>query len=305
MGAMRVLITGGVGFIGLHLSRLLLHDGVEVVAFDNLSASQIEVARDVLGHDRFELVEGDVTEPIAIDIPLDAIVHLAGPIDARDPINAVRVGSLGTLNVLELARTHGARIVLASSGAVYGDPLISPQSEGYRGNADPVGPRSSYDEAKRFLEAASTAYRRHYGLNTGIVRPFNIYGPDRHSQRRAIPKWVTAALRGETLTVFGGEQTRSLCWVEDFAEGVRLMLHSDFSGPVNLGSPTEVTMAELAQMIVDSVGSGQIEVLPGKEAESTRRCPDVTAAREVLNWSADTDIATGIATTVERMRTMP
>lgn len=305
MGAMRrVLITGGVGFIGLHLSRLLLRDGVEVVAFDDLSASQIEVARDVLGHEHFELVEGDVTEPIAVDVPIDAIVHLAGPIDAREPIKAVRVGSVGTLNALELARSNDARIVLASSGAVYGDPLISPQGEGYRGNVDPVGPRSSYDEAKRFLEAATTAYRRHYGLNTGIVRPFNIYGPDCQSQRRAIPKWIAAALRGETLTVYGGEQTRSLCWVEDFAKGVRQMLHSDFAGPVNLGSPSEVTMSQLAQLIVDSVGSGEIEVLPGKEAESTQRCPDVTVAREVLGWTADTDIATGIAKTVERMRPM-
>jgi dTDP-glucose 4,6-dehydratase len=297
-----VLVTGGVGFIGTHLCRALLQRGLRVIALDDMSAAQLPVASDLLEDPGFTLMEHDVTVPFSVPEPLTAIVHLAGQIGPANPIEGLRASSIGTFHCLDLARSHAARIVLASSGDIYGDPTESPQREEYRGNVDPVGPRSAYEEARRFLEAATTAYRREFGVNTGIVRPFNIYGPDVQTNRRAVPSFISKALAGQELILHGGDQSRSLCFVGDFVAGLIAMLECDEPGPVNLGSNEVVTIRQLAELVVSIVGSGSITVVPAVVGDTSGRCPDIRKAAEVLGWRPVTSVREGITASIEAMR---
>jgi dTDP-glucose 4,6-dehydratase len=297
-----VLVTGGVGFIGTHLCRALLAAGRRVTALDDLSAAQLPVATDLLDSELFTLMEHDVVEPFAIGEPVAGIVHLAGQIGPNNPLEGLRASSIGTFNCLELARAHNARIVLASSGDIYGNATVHPQPEDYWGNVNPIGPRSAYEEARRFLEAATTAYRAVHGVNTGIVRPFNIYGPDVQTNRRAVPAFISKALAGEELTLHGGDQTRSLCYVTDFVAGVMAMLDSDDPGPINLGSNEEISMRALAELVVAIAGSGTIKVVPAVVGDSAGRCPDISKAAAVLGWRPTTSVRQGITASIEAMR---
>ena len=299
-----VLVTGGVGFIGTHLCRALLAQGRRVIALDDMSAAQLPVSTDLLDNPLFTLMEHDVIEPFSIAEAVAGIVHLAGQIGPNNPLEGLRASSIGTFNCLELALAHEARIVLASSGDIYGNATVHPQAEDYWGNVNPIGPRSAYEEARRFLEAATTAYRNVHGVNTGIVRPFNIYGPDVQTNRRAVPAFISKALAGEELTLHGGDQTRSLCFVTDFVEGVLLMLDSDDPGPVNLGSSEEISMRALAELVVSIAGSGTIKVVPAVAGDSAGRCPDITKAAEVLGWRPKTSVRAGITASIEAMRAM-
>jgi dTDP-glucose 4,6-dehydratase len=297
-----VLVTGGAGFIGTHLCRALLSQGRRVIALDDLSAAQLPVSGDLLGNPLFTLLERDVTEPFAIGEPVAGIVHLAGQIGPNNPVEGMRASSLGTFNCLELAGAHDARIVLASSGDIYGNATVHPQPEDYWGNVNPTGPRSAYEEARRFLEAAATAYRAVRNVNTGIVRPFNIYGPDVQTDRRAVPAFIAKALAGGELTLHGGEQTRSLCYVTDFVAGVLAMLESNHPGPINLGSDEEISMRELAELVVSIAGSGTITVVPAVTGDSAGRCPDISRAAELLGWRPTTSILAGITASIDAMR---
>ncbi|WP_131739343.1 SDR family NAD(P)-dependent oxidoreductase [Actinomadura roseirufa] len=303
-----VLVTGGAGFIGSHLCHALLERGARVTAVDNLSAGRPDALEELDRHDRFTLVEHDVTVPLEWAGPLTAVVHLASPVGpariSERPVATLLAGSAGTVNALEIARRRDVRIVLASSSEVYGDPAVQPQSESYWGNVDPVGPLSGYTEGKRFLEAMATAYRHEYGVNTGIVRPFNVYGPGAlPGDRRVVPTFVTAALAGRALTLAGGGQAvRSLVYVADFVAGLIAMLESDESGPINLGSAAPVTIAELAELVVRTAGSGTVQIIAGRTGEAAARCPDVSKAARVLGWEATTPLEQGLAWTVESMR---
>jgi nucleoside-diphosphate-sugar epimerase len=297
-----VLITGGAGFIGSHLCRALLARGRRIIALDDLSAAQLPVSADLLGNPLFTLLERDVTEPLAIGEPVAGVVHLAGQIGPNNPVEGLRASSIGTFNCLELAAAHQARIVLASSGDIYGNATVHPQPEGYWGNVNPIGPRSAYEEARRFLEAAATAYRAARDVNAGIVRPFNIYGPDVQTHRRAVPAFIAKALAGGELTLHGGDQTRSLCYVTDFVAGVAAMLESDHPGPINLGSDEEISMRELAELVVSIAGSGTIKVVPAAAGDSAGRCPDISMAAEVLGWRPTTSIRAGITASIDAMR---
>jgi dTDP-glucose 4,6-dehydratase len=299
-----VLVTGGVGFIGTHLCRALLRDGRQVIALDDMSAAQLPVASDLMDHDGFTLMEHDVIVPFSIPTPVAGIVHLAGQIGPANPLEGLRASSIGTFNCLELAKEHAARIVLASSADIYGEATEYPQREDYRGNVDPTGPRSAYEEARRFLEALATAYRQVHGVNTGIVRPFNIYGPDVYRTRRAVPNFISRALAGEELILNGGNQSRSLCFVGDFVEGVQAMLESDDPGPINLGSSEVLTIRELAELVVEIAGSGSITVVPAAPGDSVARCPDNSKAAEVLGWRPRTSVREGITASIEAMRAL-
>ncbi|GAA0411009.1 dTDP-glucose 4,6-dehydratase [Acrocarpospora corrugata] len=304
----RIVVTGGAGFIGAHLCSALLARGDRVTAVDNLLTGR-SAALDLLRQSEgFAFVEHDVTEPLELEGPVRAVVHLAGlasPVAFfAMPLETLRVGSIGTLNVLELARAKEARFILASSSEVYGDPEQHPQKETYRGNVDPVGPRSAYDESKRFSEAATVAYRRHHGLDTGIVRPFNVYGPGMWpDDGRIVAAFSAAAIRGEPLRLHGdGKQTRSLCYVGDFVQGLIKMLDSDLAGPVNLGSADEASVREIAELVVEISGTGKLEFLPARDQDVNLRRPDLTRAREDLDWEATTSLRDGLAQTVAWMR---
>jgi dTDP-glucose 4,6-dehydratase len=256
----RALVAGGAGFLGSHLCDRLLADGYDVVCVDDFSTGRPSNVEHLLANPRFRLIAADVSEGVDVDDPLDAVLHFASPASPPHylalPIETLRVGSLGTFALLELARRHGARFLMASTSETYGDPLVHPQPESYWGNVNPVGPRSVYDEAKRFSEAATMAYRRTYGVDAKIVRIFNTFGERmRVDDGRAIPTFVAQALRGEPLTVAGdGSQTRSICYVSDLVDGILALLRSDLSGPVNVGNPHEVSMLDLALLIRDLCG---------------------------------------------------
>ncbi|HUY51584.1 MAG TPA: NAD-dependent epimerase/dehydratase family protein [Streptosporangiaceae bacterium] len=298
-----VLITGGAGFIGINLCRALLQRGRRIIAADNMSSAQLPIPADLLDHERFSLIELDVTEPFEVPEPVGEIIHLAGPFSPAQPFESLRTASLGAFNTLEVARTHGARVVVASSGDVYGDATEHPQREDYWGNVDPTGPRSSFEEARRFLEATATAYRRELGVRTGIIRPFNIYGPDLVTGRRVVPAFIAKALAGEDLVLRGGEQTRTLCFIDDFVAGVIAMLQSDEPGPINMGSEEEITIRELATLIVEICSSSSsVTVVPTGPIDSKGRCPDISKARTVLGWQPTTPLRTGLATTIQSMR---
>jgi len=289
---MRTLITGGAGFLGSHLCERFLAEGHHVVCLDDLSTGSEDNIAHLLGHPEFRFIQHDITQGTELEGPLDYVLHFASPASPIDylraPIETLRVGSAGTYNVLELARAKRARFLLASTSEVYGDPLQHPQSESYWGNVNSCGPRSVYDEAKRFGEAMTMAYQRHYGLETRIVRIFNTYGERMQlDDGRAIPAFMSQALRGEPLSVFGaGSQTRSLCYVSDLVEGIYRLLLCDYSGPVNIGNPDEITMIALAQEILSMVpnSTSYIVFLPLPQDDPQMRRPNITLAKQLLGW---------------------
>ncbi|MEU3622862.1 epimerase [Amycolatopsis coloradensis] len=302
----RALVTGGAGFVGSHLCERLLDDGTEVVAADNFATADTGNIAPLLDHPAFRLLSRDVTLPIAAPSSFDVVFHLASAASPRDyfrlPLETLRAGSYGTENALDIAERDSARFVLASTSEVYGDPREHPQREDYWGHVNPIGPRSVYDEAKRYAEALTAAVRRERSVNTGIARIFNTYGPRmRSDDGRMIPTFLTQALSGEPLTVAGtGQQTRSLCYVEDTVRGLLALAGSDFPGPVNLGNPHELTVLAIAEEILSVTGSSSaIEYIDAAVDDPARRCPDISLARRELGWAPEIDLAQGLPLTVD------
>ncbi len=310
---MRILITGGAGFIGSHLCDRLLADGHEVIAMDNLSTGSVDNIAHLAGHERFHFIKHNVTHYIYIAGPLDAVLHLASlpsPVDYLNfPIQTLKVGALGTHNALGVALAKSARFLLASTSEVYGDPLVHPQPETYWGNVNPVGPRGVYDESKRFAEALTMAYHRHHGVETRIARIFNTYGPRmRLDDGRVVPNFICQALRGEPLTVYdAGFRTRSFCYVDDLVEGMVRLLFSDEAEPVNLGNPAEMTILEFAHKTLEVTGS-RSEILSVRPTDQRTqddpkvRCPDITRAHQVLGWQPTVPLEEGLRRTAEYFR---
>ncbi|MFG2503127.1 UDP-glucuronic acid decarboxylase family protein [Streptomyces sp. NPDC048441] len=302
---MRVVVTGGGGFIGSHLCEALLHRGDTVHCLDNFCTGEPENVSHLLGEPRFHLVHADVTAPFDVPGPVDAVAHLASPASPPDyyrlALETLAVGSHGTENALRLAQRHGARFLLTSTSEVYGDPEVHPQPEEYWGNVNPVGPRSVYDEAKRYAEALAMAYRRSLGVDVGIVRIFNTYGPRmRPHDGRVVSAFIRQALAGRPLTLFGdGSQTRSFCYVDDLVRGLTAMLDSDLSGPVNLGNPSERTVRELAELVLRLTGSpSRIAYRPLPVDDPARRRPVINRAVEQLGWVPHVPIEEGLRSTV-------
>ncbi|HSF15558.1 MAG TPA: UDP-glucuronic acid decarboxylase family protein [Vicinamibacteria bacterium] len=304
----RTLITGAAGFIGSHLVDYLLSQGHEVIGMDNfITGDRGNLAH--VTHPKFTFIEHDVTKEIRVDGRLDNILHFASPASPIDylelPIQTLKVGSIGTHKSLGLAKAKNATYLLASTSEVYGDPLIHPQTEDYWGNVNPIGPRGVYDEAKRFAEAMSIAYHRYHGVNVKIARIFNTYGPRmRVRDGRAIPAFISQALAGEPLTVFGeGRQTRSFCYVSDLVEGLIALLRSSYNEPVNLGNPSEMTILELAQKIKEKTSSiSAIVYRPLPVDDPKVRQPDISLARKLLNWNPRVRLDDGLAETIEYFR---
>jgi dTDP-glucose 4,6-dehydratase len=309
---MRVIITGGAGFVGSHLADRFLADGHEVVAVDNLITGSL---RNLAHHDdepRFSFIRHDVSEPFFVDGAVDAILHFASPASPVDflrvPIQILKVNSLGTYHTLGMAAAKGARFLLASTSEVYGDPEVHPQREDYNGNVNTLGPRGAYDEAKRFAEAMTMAYHRIHGVPTRIVRIFNTYGPRmRLDDGRVVPNFVSQALRGEPLTVYGdGAQTRSFTYVSDLVDGIVRLLNSDSVLPINVGNPNEMTIRAFAEHINAATGNAagiRTEPLPpSRLGDPARRCPDITRAQTLLGWEPHFDLATGMAETIRSFR---
>ncbi|HEX6539945.1 MAG TPA: NAD-dependent epimerase/dehydratase family protein [Candidatus Dormibacteraeota bacterium] len=305
---MRVLITGGAGFVGSHVAEHLARRGEHVVVVDNmLTGNAGNLA--ALSTDACTVLHRDVTRPLEVEGPLDAVLHFASPASPPDytahPVATLDVGTAGTRSMLELARVKNARFMLASTSEVYGDPQEHPQREDYWGNVNPIGPRSVYDEAKRCAEAYTMAYHR-AGLDTRITRIFNTYGPRmRGDDGRAIPNFVSQALAGQALTVYGdGSQTRSLCYVDDLVDGIVLLLDSSEHRPVNLGNPAEITVRQLARTVAAVCGApvDRMEFLPLPEDDPHRRCPDIARAHQVLGWEPVTELTEGLQLTVRWVR---
>jgi dTDP-glucose 4,6-dehydratase len=306
---MRILVTGGAGFLGSHLCDRLLAEGHDVIAMDNLLTGTVDNIAHLAGNRRFHFVHHNVTNYIYLKGPLDAILHFASPASPVDylelPIQTLKVGSLGTHNALGLAMAKGARFLLASTSEVYGDPLIHPQTEDYWGNVNPIGPRGVYDEAKRFAEAMTMAYHRSHEVDTRIVRIFNTYGPRmRLNDGRVVPNFVAQALKGEPLTVYGdGSQTRSFCFVSDLIEGIYRLLLSDEVEPVNVGNPTELTIREFAERINTITGNpGGTIFKPLPKDDPKQRKPDISKARRILDWEPQVPLQEGLEQTVTYFR---
>ncbi|PXX68922.1 dTDP-glucose 4,6-dehydratase [Nocardia tenerifensis] len=302
----RVLVTGGCGFVGSHLCERLLDAGAAVVAVDNFATSAPDNVAQLLGRRGFELVQHDITEPLPALGAFDVVFHLASAASPPDylrlPIETLRAGSLGTAHCLDLAERNGARFVLASTSEVYGDPAVHPQPEQYWGHVNPIGPRSVYDEAKRYAEALTMAFRRERGVRTGIARIFNTYGPRmRTDDGRMVPTFIAQALSNAPLTVAGsGEQTRSLCYVDDTVRGLTALAASEHPGPVNIGNPDEVSVRRLAVEIRDAVGAtSTVRYVDGAVDDPQRRCPDISLARRELGWQPTVDRAEGLRRTIE------
>jgi dTDP-glucose 4,6-dehydratase len=305
----RAVVTGGAGFIGSHLCRQLVARGWDVVAVDNLITGRHSNIADLVETGRLEFVQHDVSAGLPVEGPVDAVLHFASPASPPDylrhPIATLDVGSNGTRNALELAKAHAARFILASTSEVYGDPLVHPQQESYWGNVNPIGPRSVYDESKRFAEALTFAFHRTYDMDIGVVRIFNTYGPGlRPGDGRVVSNFLVQAMDGESLTVYGdGGQTRSFCYVDDEVRGILALLESGEVGPVNIGNPDEFTVLELARTVLDVTGSSSeivFEELPADDP--TRRRPDITRARELLGWEPEIPLREGIERTLEWYR---
>jgi dTDP-glucose 4,6-dehydratase len=301
----RVLVTGGAGFLGSHLCERFLAEGYEVVCMDNLITGSLENVEHLLPDPRFHFHHQDVTEYIHVPGELDAIMHFASPASPIDylelPIQTLKVGSLGTHKALGLAKAKGARFLLASTSECYGDPQVHPQPESYWGNVNPVGPRGVYDEAKRFADAMTMAYHRHHGVATRIVRIFNTYGPRmRLDDGRALPAFMSQALAGQPITVFGdGSQTRSFCYVDDLIEGIYRLLQSNEPYPVNIGNPSEMTIRQFAEKVVELTGSrSTLTFHPLPEDDPKVRQPDITRARTILGWEPKVDLDTGLRRTL-------
>jgi dTDP-glucose 4,6-dehydratase len=300
----RIVVTGGAGFIGSHLCEAFLARGDEVVAVDNLSTGRLQNLSTFEAHERFTFVRADVVQELPVEGHVDGVLHFASPASPPEylamPLETLDVGSIGTRRALDLARTNGARFLLASTSEVYGDPLVHPQAESYHGNVDPTGTRAVYDEAKRFAETVTMTYRRQFDLNTAMVRIFNTYGPRlAPADGRVVSNFLVQAIDGAPLTVFGdGSQTRSFCFVSDEVRGILALFDSDVADPVNIGNPIELTMLELAQTVLEVTGSRSeiaFEALPA--GDPVRRRPDITRARELLGWSPAVDLRDGLART--------
>ncbi|HTU36493.1 MAG TPA: UDP-glucuronic acid decarboxylase family protein [Acidimicrobiales bacterium] len=304
----RIVVAGGAGFLGSHLCDHLVERGDSVICLDDLSTGSRENVSHLLGHPRFSLLVTDVSEKVELadDDGVDAVCNLASPASppaylAR-PFDTLSVGSEGTRHLLELARAHGARFLMASTSEIYGDPEVHPQVESYRGNVDPTGPRSVYDEAKRFAEALTMAMHRTHGVNVGIARVFNTYGPRLSpGDGRVVSNFIVQALRGKPLTVYGdGTQTRSFCYVDDEIRGLVALLDSSYVGPVNVGNPDERSMLDLAQFVLEMTGSSSdVTFEPLPTDDPTRRCPDITLARRELGWEPRIGLREGIARTID------
>ena len=297
----RAVVTGGAGFVGSHMCERLLDEGWEVLCLDTLLTGREENLAGCLADPRFSFERVNVTEFIRVEGPVDAVIHLASPASPRDyldhPIHTLKVGALGTLNTLGLAKASRSRFLLASTSEAYGDPLVNPQPESYWGNVNPVGPRGVYDEAKRFAEAMAMAYHRVHGVRVSIARIFNTYGPRmRRDDGRAVPTFVSQVLNGERITVHGdGSQTRSLCFVDDLVEGLWRLLVSDLVGPVNLGNPEEVTVLELAERVRAAVGKDVPIEFTDRPVDDPRvRRPDISLAKEELGWEPKVPLESGL-----------
>lgn len=306
---MRILLTGGAGFIGSHLADRLLELGHQVVGMDNLITGRVENIAHLAGNENFKFVKHDVTKYIYIEGELDYVMHLASPASPVDylnyPIKTLKVGSLGTHNSLGVAKEHGAGFLLASTSEVYGDPLVNPQPEEYWGNVNPIGPRGVYDEAKRFAEAIALAYHRSHGIDVKIARIFNTYGERmRHHDGRVVPNFIDQALKGEPLTVYGdGSQTRSFCYVSDLVEGIIRLMGTDINEPVNLGNPAEMTVLDFAEKIKKITGCESEIVfndLPVNDPKVRR--PDITKAKEKLGWEPRVGLDEGLDRTIRWFR---
>jgi dTDP-glucose 4,6-dehydratase len=300
-----VAITGGAGFLGSHLCERFLGEGYDIVCVDNFLTGSVANVEHLMPDDHFRLIRTDVSQHLVVPGALDAVLHFASPASPTDylrlPIDTLRVGSSGTFNALELAKEKGARFVLASTSETYGDPLVHPQPETYWGNVNPVGPRGVYDEAKRFAEAMTMAYRRACGVDTAILRIFNTFGPRmRPFDGRAIPTFIRQSLLHEPITVSGdGSQTRSICYVDDLIEGVFRVFNSDMDGPVNIGNPHEISVLALAEWIRELTGStSQITFVPRPQDDPEIRRPDITLAKTRLGWTPRTPIEEGLRQTI-------
>jgi dTDP-glucose 4,6-dehydratase len=306
----KAIVTGGAGFLGSHLCRRLLKEGWEVLCLDSFITGDQDNIADLMDDGAFSFEQRDITKYIEVEGDIDWIFHLASPASPVDylehPIHTLKVGAIGTMNALGLAKERGAALFLTSTSEVYGDPLVHPQPESYWGNVNPIGPRGVYDEAKRYAEAITMAYHRAHGVPVRIVRIFNTFGPNmRGADGRAVPNFIGQALKGEPLTVYGdGTQTRSLCYVDDLIEGFWRVAGSDLVEPTNLGNPHEVTMLELAEMIRDLVG-GPSEVVfhPRPVDDPEVRKPDITRARTELGWEPQVDLKDGLERTIAWART--
>jgi len=305
------LITGAAGFLGSHLCDRFIKEGHHVIAMDNLITGDIKNIEDHLSNDQFEFIEHDVTKHIEITGKLDYILHFASPASPIDylkiPIQTLKVGALGTHNCLGLAKAKKARMLVASTSEVYGDPLVHPQNEDYWGNVNPVGPRGVYDEAKRYMEAITMAYHTFHGVDTRIVRIFNTYGPRmRLNDGRALPAFIGQALRGENLTVFGdGSQTRSFCFVNDLVEGIYRLLMSDYYMPVNVGNPDEISLKDFAEEILALTGN-KVKMIykPLPVDDPKQRQPDITRAKQLLGWEPKVSRKEGLKITYEYFRSL-
>jgi len=307
---MRTVVTGGAGFVGSHLCERFLEDGHDVICIDNLLTGSRKNLEAIADHPRFHFTEHDISEPLKIEGSVDNVLHFASPASPADylahPIPTLKVGSLGTHNALGLAKAKNARFLLASTSEVYGDPEVHPQREDYWGHVNPVGPRGCYDEAKRFAEAITMAYCRYHSVRTRIVRIFNTYGPRmRLNDGRVLPAFMSQVLRNEPISIFGqGHQTRSFCYVDDLVDGIARLLFTDFSEPVNIGNPSEITMLELAReimaMVPESTSTLAFHDLP--QDDPKRRRPDITRATKILGWEPKIDRVDGLRRTLEYFR---
>jgi len=305
----RVVITGGAGFLGSHLCERLHGRGVEVVAVDNLLTGHMENLEGLIGQEGFTFLHHNVVHYLHVTGPVDAVLHFASAASPPDymehPIQTLKVGAHGTINMLGVARAKNARLIMASTSEIYGDPEVSPQSEEYWGHVNSIGVRSVYDEAKRYSEAACMAYHRTHGTSVGIARIFNTYGPRLRLDGRVVPNFLYQALTGEAMTMYGeGTQTRSFCYVDDLVDGILALAESDFVGPVNIGNPDEYTMLELAEVVRDLTGSTSPLVYEDLPADDPKqRCPDISRAHEVLGWSPKVPLREGLGRTIEWYRT--
>ncbi len=309
MNMQTVLVTGGAGFIGSHMCDRLIDDKFRVICMDNLVTGKKGNIEHLMDNKSFSYIEQDVTKPIHVDEKLDHVLHLASlasPVDyRRHPIKTIKVGTLGTHNAVGLAKSNGAKFLFASTSEVYGDPEVNPQPESYWGKVNPVGVRSCYDESKRCSEALIMAYQRIHGVDTKIVRIFNTYGPRmRVNDGRVVPVFITQAIQGKPLTVFGdGKQTRSFCYITDLIDGMRRFMDTKYGMPINLGNPSERTVLELADIVLELTKSGSKKVFrPLPEDDPKRRCPDISLARKVLRWEPRMSLKDGLAETIKYFR---
>lgn len=303
---MRIVVTGAAGFLGSHLTDRLLNQGHEVIGIDSLVTGSLDNLKHLESNRAFRFIKADVTQYIHVNGPVDRLYHFASPASPKDflrmPVHILKVGALGTLNALGLAKAKGARLLLASTSEVYGDPLVHPQVEGYWGNVNPIGERSMYDEAKRFAEALTMSYHRQNQVETRIVRIFNTYGPRmRPDDGRVLPNFVRAALRGDPIPLYGdGMQTRSFCYMDDLLRGIMLLMESPIDVPVNIGNPEEITVRQFAEEIIELIGSKSVlEFRPLPKDDPTRRQPDISKAKKDLNWEPQITRREGLIKTIE------